>query len=167
MYLTNAYQASCWHITVHFDRQLSGTSKWSESPLSGTPKWSVLPNSGFARISQSTTKFSSVLDTMAIGHAKPWSLCYLGGLTDSPLTKETRKKHVPDRTGSPKKNFSQTRPFWAELVIELPCPCVCLYVPSSAVFFKASHWPSDHMIRSRPLIGQPPLLGGGGDSETR
>ena len=33
--------------------------------------------------------------------------------------------------------------------------------PSGAVFSEASHWPSDHMIRSRPLIGQPPLLGGG------
>ena len=25
--------------------------------------------------------------------------------------------------------------------------------PSHAIFFKASHWPSDHMIRFRPLIG--------------
>ena len=31
-------------------------------------------------------------------------------------------------------------------------------------FFEASHWPSDHMTRSRPFIGQPPLptLGQGG-----
>ena len=26
--------------------------------------------------------------------------------------------------------------------------------PSHAIFFEASHWPSDHMTRSRPLIGQ-------------
>ena len=25
--------------------------------------------------------------------------------------------------------------------------------PSHAIFFNASHWPSDHMVRSRPLIG--------------
>ena len=31
---------------------------------------------------------------------------------------------------------------------------VCLSVcPISCNFFEASHWPSDHMIRSRPLIG--------------
>ena len=29
------------------------------------------------------------------------------------------------------------------------------------VFFKASHWPSGHMTRSRPLIGQRPPRGGG------
>ena len=28
--------------------------------------------------------------------------------------------------------------------------------PSHVIFFKVSHWPSDHMIRSRPLIGHPP-----------
>ena len=40
------------------------------------------------------------------------------------------------------------------------CLWVCVFVclsPSRAIFFKASHWPSDHMTRSRPLIGQPPL----------
>ena len=30
-----------------------------------------------------------------------------------------------------------------------------LYVPFPCNFFQASHWPSDHMINSRPLIGQP------------
>ena len=54
--------------------------------------------------------------------------------------------------------FSPTRPHWAELVIESPCPsvdmCVCVSAPSGAVFFEASHWPSGHMTRSRPLIGQ-------------
>ena len=29
---------------------------------------------------------------------------------------------------------------------------VCMS-PPNAIFVKASHWPSDHMIRSRPLIG--------------
>ena len=66
--------------------------------------------------------------------------------------------------------FSPTRPHWAELVIESPCPsvemCVCLR-HRVQFFFEASHWPSDHMTRSRPLIGQPPPpppdhLGGGG-----
>ena len=31
--------------------------------------------------------------------------------------------------------FSPTLPHWAELVIESPCPYVCLFAPSSAVFF--------------------------------
>ena len=57
--------------------------------------------------------------------------------------------------------FSPTRPLWAELVIESPCPCVCLSVcvsaPSCAVFSEASHWPWDHMISSRPIIGPPSL----------
>ena len=52
--------------------------------------------------------------------------------------------------------FLPTRPLWAELVIELPCPSVCLCAPSDAVLFEASHWPRDHMISSRPLIGEPP-----------
>ncbi len=43
--------------------------------------------------------------------------------------------------------FLPTWPLWAELVLELPCPSVCLSAPSCAVFFKASHWPSDHMTR--------------------
>ena len=30
--------------------------------------------------------------------------------------------------------------------------CIC---PFSCNFFEASHWPSGHMIRSRPLIGRP------------
>ena len=33
------------------------------------------------------------------------------------------------------------------------CLFVCLFVCPS----RASHWPSVHMIRSRPLIGRPPL----------
>ena len=36
------------------------------------------------------------------------------------------------------------------------CLSVCLS-PSHAIFFEASHWSSDHMTRSRPLIGQPPF----------
>ena len=35
------------------------------------------------------------------------------------------------------------------------CLWFCLFAPSDAVFFEASHWPWDHMISSRPLIGQP------------
>ena len=37
---------------------------------------------------------------------------------------------------------------------------ICVYIcmsPPHAIFFEASHWSSDHMIRSRPLIGQPSL----------
>ena len=35
------------------------------------------------------------------------------------------------------------------------CVCVCLSVCVSVpiYFFKASHWPSDHMTRSQTLIG--------------
>ena len=59
------------------------------------------------------------------------------------------------------------------------CLCVCVFIymsPSHAFFFEASYWSSDHMTRSRPLIGQSsfptilyfffaqlPLVGGGGD----
>ena len=32
----------CWASEVHFNEQLSGTSKWSEIWLSGTPKWSEI-----------------------------------------------------------------------------------------------------------------------------
>ena len=31
----------------------------------------------------------------------------------------------------------------------------CILSPPHAIFFEASCWPSDHMISSRPLIGQP------------
>ena len=33
------------------------------------------------------------------------------------------------------------------------CPCVSMSVCTSLIFFKASHQPSDHMLRSWPLIG--------------
>ena len=52
---------------------------------------------------------------------------------------------------------------WADSIIESQslsvCLYGCLYVPFHAFFFEASHWPSDHMTRSRPLIGQPSLRG--------
>ena len=32
---------------------------------------------------------------------------------------------------------------------------VCGMSPFHVIFFEASHWPSGHMINSRPLIGQP------------
>ena len=35
------------------------------------------------------------------------------------------------------------------------CLCTCLS-PFHVIFFKASHWPCDHMISSRPLISQLP-----------
>ena len=35
------------------------------------------------------------------------------------------------------------------------CLSVCLFAPSDVVFFRASHWPWDHMFRSRPLNVQP------------
>ena len=33
-----------------------------------------------------------------------------------------------------------------------------LLSPPNEIYFEASHWPSDHMSSSRPLIGQPPYL---------
>ena len=38
------------------------------------------------------------------------------------------------------------------------CLDVCLFAPLCSFFFEASHWPSGHMIISRPLIGPPSLL---------
>ena len=35
---------------------------------------------------------------------------------------------------------------------------IYLSVPSQRFFFQASYWPSDHMISSRPLIGNPPPI---------
>ena len=43
---------------------------------------------------------------------------------------------------------------WAASVQQLRCPCIYLSVPFPCLFLKASHWPPDHMIRSRSLIGQ-------------
>ena len=40
------YQASCWPSTVHFNNQLYGTSKWSETQLLGIPQWSKIWLSG-------------------------------------------------------------------------------------------------------------------------
>ena len=40
-------------------------------------------------------------------------------------------------------------------VIESRCPFMYIYLdmsPPDVTFFEASHWPSDHMISSRPLI---------------
>ena len=34
--------------------------------------------------------------------------------------------------------------------------CLCVCPLPMRFFFEASHWPSDYMIRSRPLIGRPP-----------
>ena len=54
--------------------------------------------------------------------------------------------------------FSPTRPSgpsWSSS--HKVCVSVYLFIyvfPSNAIFIEASHWPSGHMIRSRPLIGQ-------------
>ena len=44
------------------------------------------------------------------------------------------------------------------------CPLVCLsvflFAPFGAFFLEAFHWPLDHMISSRPLIGPPSLIPG-------
>ena len=49
--------------------------------------------------------------------------------------------------------FSTTRPL-ADSFIELQCQFMDLSVPFNVIYFKASHWPSGHMISSRPLIGE-------------
>ena len=53
--------------------------------------------------------------------------------------------------------FSPNRPtglIWSRSRDVRPYVC-CILSPSDAIFFEASHWPSDHMISLRPLIGQP------------
>ena len=54
--------------------------------------------------------------------------------------------------------FSKNLPL-ADSFIESRCLSIYLsvyiYVPFHVIFFEASHWPSGHMIRSRPLIGRP------------
>ena len=34
------------------------------------------------------------------------------------------------------------------------CPWLCMLSPPNEIYFEASHWPSDHMISSEPLIFQ-------------
>ena len=46
---------------------------------------------------------------------------------------------------------------WADAFIESQCQSIYLSVclsPFHVTFFEASHWPSGHMISSKPLIGQ-------------
>ena len=67
--------------------------------------------------------------------------------------------------------FSKNRPLGPILFLELRCLSVCLFVPFSCMFFLGLwfalrshdhtpdlHWPSGHMIRSRPLFGPPDPL---------
>ena len=66
-----------------------------------------------------------------------------------------QKSHLNHNFPLYKFFFSKNWPL-ADSFIESRCPCsVCVFVPFHAIFFEASHWPSDHMPRSRPLIGQP------------
>ena len=52
---------------------------------------------------------------------------------------------------------------WAPMSVRVGvCVGTCLS-PSHVIFFEASHWPSDHMISSRPLIGQPSFTRGSGE----
>ena len=55
-------------------------------------------------------------------------------------------------------DFHQLWPLGRVGLVVTESVCVCLS-PCHATFFEASHWSSDHMIRSRPLIG-------GGDGGT-
>ena len=48
---------------------------------------------------------------------------------------------------------------WAGSVIESRCPLCFLLIyisPPHVIYLVESHWPCDHMISVRPLIGQPP-----------
>ena len=68
----------------------------------------------------------------------------------------TETKHIHILIRPSQQTFSPTRPSgpsWTSSrdVCLRPSPLS----PSHAVFFKASHWPSVHMISSRPVIGQP------------
>ena len=40
---------------------------------------------------------------------------------------------------------------WAGSVIESQCPSGCMLSRPNEIFVEASHWPSDHMISSRPF----------------
>ena len=51
--------------------------------------------------------------------------------------------------------FSPTGPIWSsscDVCLYVTCMCVVCPLPMPFLF-KASHWPSDHMISSRPLFG--------------
>ena len=86
----------------------------------------------------------------ALFHNKPYLFLMFGDLS----TLLFANLHICD------VNFHQLGPLGRVglVVTESVCVCVCvsvcLFVPSHAIFFEASHWPSDHMTRSRPLIGQ-------------
>ena len=78
----------------------------------------------------------------------------------SRLSVDTWKKIVieDDKKKKYLKYFSKNRPlgrFFLVVAKSVPELCVCLS-PPHAIFFEASNWPSDHMIRSRPQIGYPP-----------
>ena len=53
--------------------------------------------------------------------------------------------------------FSLNMPHWADSVIELPFPSirVSVVVRHRVQFFRPFHWPSGHIISSRPLIRPP------------
>ena len=53
--------------------------------------------------------------------------------------------------------FSQNRPL-GPFCLVVPSPSVSISSPLHSLFFEASHWPWDHIISSRPLIGQPPQM---------
>ena len=50
------------------------------------------------------------------------------------------------------RNFHQLGPLGRVGLVVTNSVCLS---PSHAIFFYASHWSSNHMTRSRPLIGQP------------
>ena len=60
--------------------------------------------------------------------------------------------NVHDSSRSSEWQFSPNRPtelIWSSICVVHP------YIHPSVNFFETSHWPSDHIIRSWPLIGQP------------
>ena len=69
------------------------------------------------------------------------------------MCKVTEKSTITFQKARTLMYFQRIGPL-ADSFIEWQCLCVDMS-PPHVIYFEASHWPSDHMISSRPLIGQP------------
>ena len=101
--------------------------------------------------------FGLFVDTNRSLTTKPWNLDIIKVMIDSIILILILGVGIVCYVGW---TFSKNRPQgWFFLVVPMSVyVCMylflCSYVPPCN-FFEASHWPSDTMISSRPLIGQP------------